>query len=88
MKLIYSWLALSFVLVTGGAKPNAFAANDSLPVEKISLPAGFEIKLYAQVPSARSMTLSRTARFLSVAAAAVKFMRFRPAMEARSKSHW
>jgi len=61
VKLNYSWLALfsiSFVLVTNGAKPRAFAASDSLPVGKITLPAGFEIKLYAQVPNARSMTLS------------------------------
>ena len=59
MKLIYSWLALfpiSLVLVS--AKPSAFAASDNLPTEKITLPAGFEIKLYAQVPNARSMTLS------------------------------
>jgi len=61
VKLIYSWLALfsiSFVLVSNGAKPSAFAASDNLPTDKITLPAGFEIKLYAQVPNARSMTLS------------------------------
>jgi glucose/arabinose dehydrogenase len=61
VKLNYSWLALfsiSFVLVTNGAKPRAFAASDGLPIDKITLPAGFEIKLYAQVPNARSMTLS------------------------------
>ena len=61
MKLNYSWLALFsilFVLLTNGAKRIAFAASDGLPVDRITLPAGFEIKLYAQVPNARSMTLS------------------------------
>ena len=58
MRLIYYWLALSLVFATSSAKPSAFAATDSLPVDKISLPAGFEINLYAQVPNARSMTLS------------------------------
>ena len=61
MKLICSWLALfsvSFVLVSNGAKPSARAASDNFPTDKITLPAGFEIKLYAQIPNARSMTLS------------------------------
>ena len=61
MRLIYYWLALfsiSLVFATTSAKPSAFAATDNLPVDKISLPAGFEINLYAQVPNARSMTLS------------------------------
>jgi glucose/arabinose dehydrogenase len=61
VKLNYSWLALFsilFVLLTNGAKRIAFAASDGLPVDRITLPAGFEIKLYAQVPNARSMTLS------------------------------
>jgi len=51
--LIYYWLALfsiSLVFATSSGKPSAFAAADSLPVDKISLPAGFEIHLYAQVP--------------------------------------
>ena len=61
MRLIYYWLALfsiSLVFATTSAKPTAFAATDNLPVDKISLPAGFEINLYAQVSNARSMTLS------------------------------
>jgi len=61
VRLIYYWLALfsiSLVFATTSAKPTAFAATDNLPVDKISLPAGFEINLYAQVPNARSMTLS------------------------------
>jgi hypothetical protein len=54
VKLNYSWLALFsilFVLLTNGATPSAFGASDSLPVDKITLPAGFEIKLYAQFPT-------------------------------------
>ncbi len=61
MKLIYFCFALwsiSFVLLSSVAKPSAFAASDNLPTDKITLPGGFEIKLYAQVPNARSMALS------------------------------
>jgi glucose/arabinose dehydrogenase len=61
VKLIYSWVVLfsiSFVLLSSAAKPSALAASDNLPTDKITLPAGFDLKLYAQVPNARSMTLS------------------------------
>ena len=33
-------------------------AAEKLPLDKIQLPPGFEISLYAEVPGARSMTLS------------------------------
>jgi len=61
MKLIYSWLqplSMSFLIAMGAFEANALAASDSLPLDKITLPSGFEIKLYAEVPNARSMTLS------------------------------
>lgn len=37
---------------------SAIASAESYPLEKLKLPAGFKIKLYAQVPGARSMTLA------------------------------
>lgn len=36
----------------------ASGADGALPLEKIKLPPGFEIRLYARVPNARSMTMS------------------------------
>ncbi|MDQ5857895.1 MAG: sorbosone dehydrogenase family protein, partial [Acidobacteriota bacterium] len=36
----------------------ATGADDPLPLENVKLPAGFEIRLYARVPHARSMTMS------------------------------
>jgi glucose/arabinose dehydrogenase len=48
MKLI--GFSLSFFIL--------FAASATLPVEKLNLPAGFKIKLYAVVPGARSMTVA------------------------------
>jgi glucose/arabinose dehydrogenase len=36
----------------------ASGADGALPLEKIRLPPGFEIRLYARVPNARSMTMS------------------------------
>ena len=35
-------------------------AQSGLPLEKVKLPPGFEIRLYARVPGARSMTLGPT----------------------------
>jgi glucose/arabinose dehydrogenase len=39
---------------------NDSIAAEKLPLDKIQLPPGFEISLYAEVPGARSMTLSRS----------------------------
>src|SRR3954466_15748834 len=47
-----SFWALSLLLVTGGA------AAQKLPLDKIKLPPGFEISVFADnVPNARAMTL-------------------------------
>jgi glucose/arabinose dehydrogenase len=61
MRPIHYWLvplSIPFLIAIGGLKPNAFAAGNSLPIDKITLPSGFEIKLYAEVPNARSMALT------------------------------
>ncbi|HVO94637.1 MAG TPA: hypothetical protein VMT22_17440 [Terriglobales bacterium] len=48
-------LSLVLAVMTNVVRANA---AQQLPLDKIRLPAGFEISLYARVPSARSMTLS------------------------------
>jgi glucose/arabinose dehydrogenase len=49
---------LSLALATLAAATCAAANKDSLPLDKIRLPPGFRIGLYARVPHARSMALS------------------------------
>ena len=51
-----SFAALAFL--AAGACSSASGADEALPIERIKLPPGFEIRLHARVPNARSMTLS------------------------------
>ena len=55
-------LPLTAVVVLGAAAAChvsfAAGADEALPLEKIKLPPGFEIRLHARVPNARSMTMS------------------------------
>src|SRR6266850_7113804 len=50
------WVAVGFSSLLW--MKNDSIAAEKLPLEKIQLPPGFEISLYAEVPGARSMTLS------------------------------
>ena len=54
-----SKLSLRFVIVVAViTAASGLMAAEKLPLERIQLPPGFEISLYAEVPGARSMTLS------------------------------
>jgi glucose/arabinose dehydrogenase len=53
VKICQSVVIVTAVLATNGA----FPAADKFPREKIKLPPGFAINLYAEAPNARSMTL-------------------------------
>jgi glucose/arabinose dehydrogenase len=51
--------ALAVLLVAAACHVSfAKAADDALPLDNVKLPPGFEIRLYARVPNARSMTMS------------------------------
>ncbi|NIO16441.1 MAG: sorbosone dehydrogenase family protein [Deltaproteobacteria bacterium] len=57
-KIIYASVALCFLLSAAGVHRPPRVFGDELPLEKISLPPGFAIELFATgVPNARSMTL-------------------------------
>lgn len=43
-----------------GSMPAITGESKTLPLEKIKLPAGFKIEIYAEVENARSMAMSRT----------------------------
>src|SRR3990170_3122145 len=51
-------LALTGLLAALGPGLPAGAAERSLPLDSIKLPAGFSIALYARVPQARSMSVA------------------------------
>lgn len=53
-----SLAALAFLAATACHVSSANGADDALPLDKVRLPPGFEIRLYARVPNARSMTMS------------------------------
>ena len=52
--------ALAFLAAVAACQSVASGADEALPLEKIKLPPGFEIRLHARVPNARSMTMSPT----------------------------
>jgi len=56
----FTLMALSLLwMVAAGARTSTAATTaEDLPLNKIRLPPGFEISLFARVPNARSMTLS------------------------------
>ena len=53
-----SLAALAFLAATACHVSSANGADEALPLDKVRLPPGFEIRLYARVPNARSMTMS------------------------------
>jgi len=53
---------IAFTLMTFGWL--AQAAADSLPLERLVLPPGFSIELFARVPNARQMALGKTTLFV------------------------
>lgn len=56
-------LTLGFALLTGGM-PHALAAPDALPLDRLKLPPGFHIELFARVPNARQMALGKHTLFV------------------------
>jgi len=80
MKLLFAYLLLSLALTAGAQTP---------PIEKISLPAGFSIKLWARVDNARQMTLGQATKgggtlFVgSMQAGKVHAVQFGPDMQAK-----
>jgi len=53
-----SFAALALLAAAAACHVSFAGADGPLPLEKIKLPPGFEIRLYARVPNARSMTMS------------------------------
>lgn len=51
-------LSLLWMIAAGARTSTAATTAEDLPLNKIRLPPGFEISLFAKVPNARSMTLS------------------------------
>lgn len=68
MSWIRAWPTLALVALLHTAPAAAGTAADSLPLDKLALPAGFAIELLARVPRAREMALgeSPTGRVLYV----------------------
>jgi glucose/arabinose dehydrogenase len=52
-------LILATVAVAFNFFPKTTATSEALPLDRIKLPPGFKIAIYAQVPNARSMVLSK-----------------------------
>lgn len=48
----------TLILLVGFIGVSCAFQNDEVPIERISLPVGFQIKEYARVPNARSMVIS------------------------------
>lgn len=55
-----SVLLLSTTIKKDNSSPAITKASDALPLDKIKMPAGFSISVYAEVPGARSMVMSST----------------------------
>ena len=57
-KLTLLALSLLWMTAAGAGMSTAATTADDLPLNKVRLPPGFEISLFARVTNARSMTLS------------------------------
>ena len=62
-KLTLMALSLLWVIAASAGTSTAATTAQDLPLNKIHLPPGFEISLFAKVPNARSMTLGRMHAF-------------------------
>ncbi|HTF93802.1 MAG TPA: hypothetical protein VK632_12185 [Verrucomicrobiae bacterium] len=60
------------MIAAGAGASTAATAAENLPSNKVHLPPGFEIGLFAKVPNARSMTLSPNGLNVLFAAPIVK----------------
>ena len=57
-RLVASWLVCAALVLLSDAN----TARADLPLERLSLPAGFEIEVFAEVPGARSLAVAADGR--------------------------